>query len=114
MITRKRFASLANVIPDPGNAGAINVTRSGVCNLTSAGAETRTLAAPTLDGQEIALCCNVDGGDNVITVASAFNQAGNTTITMNDAGDYAKLTATRIASVLRWRLDVNDGATLGP
>lgn len=106
-------SATGHVIPDPGNAGAISVTTSGVCNLTSAGAETRTLAIPTFVGQEIALSCDVDGGDNVITVASAFNQAGNTLITLNDAGDFVVLKGVHIAGTRRWRLVVNDGATLG-
>lgn len=100
-------------IADPGNAGAIAVTANGVCNLTSTGAETRTLAIPTFQGQRLNLCMNVDGGDIVITVASAFNQATNTTITMNDAGDSAELVGVLIASALRWRLVYNDGCTLG-
>ncbi len=52
-------------------------------------------------------------GDNVITVASAFNMAGNTTITLNDAGDFVLLKGVHIAGTRRWRLVVNDGATLG-
>jgi len=99
-------------IADPGNAGAIPVTSSGVCNLTSAGAETRTLAAPTFEGQRLTICMNVDGGDIVLTVASAINQAGNTQATFNDAGDTLNLIAARIAGALRWRLINNDGATL--
>ena len=103
----------ANTVADPGNAGAIAVTKSGVSNLTSGGAETRTLAVPTFLGQRLVLCMNVDGGDIVTTVASAFNQAGNTTITMNDAGDHVELVGCLIASALRWRIVNNDGCTLG-
>jgi hypothetical protein len=99
-------------IADPGASGAIPVTRSGVCNITTAAAETRTLAAPTFEGQTLTLCMNVDGGDAAITVASAFNQAGNTVITLNDAGDTVNLVAARIASALRWRIVNNDGASL--
>lgn len=99
-------------ITDPGNAGAIPVTHSGSCAMTTAAAETRTLAAPTFDGQHITLCADVDGGDNVITVSAAFNAAGNTVITMDDAGDCAVLVATRIAGALRWRLISSNGCTL--
>lgn len=99
-------------ITDPGNAGAIPVLQAGVCNLTTAAAETRTLAVPTYMGQRLTLCLKVDGGDCVVTVASAYNQAGNTVITFNDAGDVVDLVATQIAGVLRWRLLANDGATL--
>ncbi len=110
---KQAATATGNNIADPGNAGAIAVTANGVCNITSAGAETRTLAIPTFQGQRLNLCMNVDGGDVVITVASAFNQAANTTITMNDAGDSAELVGTLIASALRWRLVYNDGCTLG-
>lgn len=110
---KRAATATASNITDPGNAGAIPVTTDGVCNLTSAGAETRTLAIPTFQGQRLNLCMNVDGGDIVITVASAFNQATNTTITMNDAGDSVELVGVLIASALRWRLVYNDGCTLG-
>lgn len=109
--------NLADVTPttlaDPGNAGAIPVTALyGVCNITTAGAETRTLAAPTMMGQRIVLCHDTDGGDGVITVASAFNQAGNTIITLNDAGDHVELVCATIAGAKRWRIVNNDGASL--
>lgn len=107
-----RASATANVIADPGNAGAIAVTDSGVCNLTSAGAETRTLAIPTFVGQRLTLCMDVDGGDVVVTVASAYNQAANTIITLNDAGDTINLVGCHIAGVRRWRLVNNDGCTL--
>lgn len=109
-----RLAATATAfnIPDPGNAGAIPVTTSGVCNLTSAGAETRTVAAPTFEGQMLTLVCNVAGAGNVVTFASAFNQAGNTVATFNDAGDTLNVIGARIASALRWRLINNDGCTL--
>lgn len=99
-------------IADPGNAGAIPVTRSGNCAITSAGAETRTLAIPGVAGIELALSLDVDGGDAVVTVASAINQAGNNTITLNDAGDTVVLKAVKKAGALIWRVVVNDGATL--
>ena len=115
-------AALAEIYPritgvaiaDPGNSTkAIPVTRSGVCAITTAGAETRTLAIPSFVGQRITLCLNVDGGDCVITVASAINQAGNTTITLNDIGDTVALVGILRSGVRAWRVLVNDGATLG-
>ena len=115
-------AALAEIYPniggvqiaDPGNSTkAIPVTRSGVCAITTAGAETRTLAIPSFVGQRITLCLNVDGGDCVITVASAINQAGYTTITLNDIGDTVDLVGILRSGVRAWRVLVNDGATLG-
>jgi hypothetical protein len=101
------------LIADPGNAGAIPVTRSGSVPITTAAAETRTLAIPTLIGQILTISCDVYAvGDAVITVASAINQAGNTIITLNTAGDTVKLEGVQIAGVLAWRVIVNDGAAL--
>lgn len=106
-------ASDPHKIVDPGNAGAIPVTKSGVCNLTSVGGgETRTLAIPQFDGQRLALCCDVDGGGIAITVASSINQAGNTVITMNDVDDFVELLAVRKAGVLRWQTVISDGVAL--
>lgn len=99
-------------IADPGDAGAIPVVRSGSVPITTAGAETRTLAIPTFIGQELTISCDVYVGDGVITVAAAINQAGNTIITLNTAGDTVKLTAVQVGSALVWRVVVNDGAAL--
>jgi predicted RecA/RadA family phage recombinase len=104
--------STQNTIADPGDAGAIPVTKSGVCAITTAAAETRTLAIPGHIGQILAISMDVDGGDCVITVAAAINQAGNTHITLNDAGDTVVLVGVQKAAGLVWRVLVNDGATL--
>lgn len=105
---------VSNTIADPGNAGAIPVTRSGTCPLTSAGAgETRTLAAPSFVNQVITIVHAVDGGDIAIAVATTVNQAGNTTITMSEVDDAIGLIAVKIAAgALRWRVMFNDGGVL--
>jgi len=102
------------LIADPGDAGAIPVTRTGnVAITTGAAGETRTLADPSAVGTRLALSCDVHGGgDAVITVATAFNQAGNTTITLNGAGDYVALESVQVGGANVWRLIVNDGAAL--
>jgi len=104
--------SLGFAIADPGNAGAIPVTRSGQVAITTAGAETRTLAIPTFAGQRLVISMDVDGGDAVITVAAAFNQTGNNTITLNDAGDTVELVGVQVGGALVWRNAFNDGAAL--
>ena len=107
------YARVATQIADPGNSvKAIPVTRDGVCAITTAGAETRTLAIPSFVGQQITLCLNVDGGDCVVTVASAINQTGNNTITFGDIGDTVALIGVLRSGVRAWRVLVNDGATL--
>ena len=103
---------LSAVIADPGDAGAIGVANGGSCQLVTADAETRTLAVPTIVGQVLALCLKTDGGDCVITAASAVNQAGNNTITLGDAGDTIVLVGVQVGGAKAWRVLVNDGCTL--
>lgn len=102
----------SNTIADPGDAGAIAVTGSGSCALVTAGAETRTIAIPSYKGYTVNLYLDTDGGDCVITAASAINQAGNNTITLDDAGDWISLRAISVGGTLAWRVVANDGCTL--
>lgn len=108
------YPSVPVAIADPGDAGAIPVTRSGQCAITTGAAgETRTLAIPAFVGERLTISHDVDGGgDAVITVAAAINQTGNNTITLNDAGDTVDLVGVQVGGALVWRLVVNDGATL--
>lgn len=102
------------LIADPGDAGAIPVTRSGNVAITTGGVgETRTLAIPGAAGITLNISIDVDGGGDVaVTVASAMNQAGNTIATFADAGDVLVLVAVQVAGALVWRVVANDGATL--
>jgi len=100
------------LLEDTGDAGAIPVARSGNVALTSAGAETRTLAIPAEQGIELVVSCDVYVGDIVITAASAVNQAGNTVITLGSAGVTIAFKAVQVAGALVWRIAMNDGATL--
>lgn len=105
---------LSDVVADPANGNAIAVTHSGSCVLVSVGAaETRTLAIPTFLGQQISLFMDTDGGDIVITVASAVNEAGNTTLTFAEIGEHIQLVAISIGGTLVWRVAVNDSVVLG-
>lgn len=100
-------------IADPGDGAAIPVTTSGVCAITTAAAETNTLAIPTAVGQMLTLICDVYAvGDRVVTVASAVNQTGNNTLTFGAAGDYIVLQGAQLAGVLVWRVLSNDGVGL--
>ena len=111
-VTANHYGPLNNAIADPGDGEAIPVTSSGTVAIVTAGAETGTLAAPAFVGQELVLYMKTDGGDGVITVASAINQTGNNTITMNDAGDTIRLVAVESGANKVWRVVVNDGCTL--
>jgi len=99
-------------ITDPGGAGAIPVTASGSVALVTAGAETRTLAAPTFIGQELTLYCKTFVGNAVVTCATTVNEAGNNTITFSATGQACRLYAVEEGSTLRWRLTSVDGAAL--
>lgn len=101
-------------VADPGTAGAIPVSVAGptVCVLTSAGAETRTLADPAYVGQQLMLAFDTDGGDIVLTAASAVNQTGNNTLTFADAGDQISLRAASVGGAPKWRVMSNDGVAL--
>lgn len=100
-------------IPDPGDAGAIQVNQPGFCELTTGGAETRTLADPSYRGQIIDLYCFYDGGDCVITAASPINQTGNTQMTFTDVGEHIRLIGYYNATDgWEWRAICNDGVAL--
>lgn len=104
---------LPTVITDPGDAGAIPVNEgSGVVNLVTAGAETRTLAAPLFEGQTLQLNFQTDGGNCVVTASAGVNQTGNNTLTIADAGDHMLLQAGRSGASLVWRVVANDGVAL--
>lgn len=101
------------IIPDPGDAGTIDTSRSGYCELTSAGAETRTLADPTYRGQIIDLVFVSDGGDITITSSSPVNQSGNTSLVTADIGDHLRVMgAYNATDGWEWKVVVNDGWAL--
>ena len=85
------------------NAEALPVFAEKI-SITTAGAETRTLAAPLHVGQELTLYCKTDGGNCVVTCATTINEQGGTTIVFNETGQSVKLTAIEEGSTLRWRM----------
>jgi len=103
---------LTNVVADPGNAGAIPITDSGTVQLVTAGAETRTLAAPTDVGQVLSLCFKTKVGNCVVTCATGVNQTGNNTLTFDTAGEVIVLAAIAVGADKRWRVVANDGVGL--
>jgi predicted RecA/RadA family phage recombinase len=112
-VTNTVHNALTAEIADPGNAGAIPVADSGHADIVTAGAETRTLAAPSYVGQTLLVSLKTDGGDCVITCATAVNQSGFNTIILNDAGDAILLVAKANGADKRWSVVSNDGATVG-
>lgn len=110
----------ASKIPGPAPAAisaatgtAIPVAYSGSLAVTTAAAETNTLADPTFLGQTLTIFVDTYAvGDRVITAASRINQTGNTVITLGAVGDFIKLEAITIAGALKWQVIANDGAAL--
>lgn len=94
------------------NGAALAVKFGGSINITTAGAETRTLAAPGYVGQTLTLYFQTDGGDCVITSSAAINAAGNTIITMAEAGDCITLRGVYTGAAMVWRVIENDGCAL--
>ncbi len=110
--TAAQYNNLADVLTDPGDAGAIPVTRGGHVPLVTAGAETRTLADPTFMGQQLLLAMKTDGGNCVVTAATAVNEAGNNTITFDNPGETLLLVAIESDATLVWRVVLTDAAAL--
>lgn len=104
-VIRRRLHDARKTMPDPGNAGTIVCSHDGViCNLTSAGAETRTLALPTRQGASIKLHMITDAGNITLTVASAHNELGATTFVFSDVGQYIVFESfVTSAGVFFWR-----------
>jgi len=101
-------------ISDPGDGGSVDVSRSGYVELTTSGAETRTLPDPTFRGQQLDIVFITDGGNCVITSSSAMNQTGNNTATFADVGDHQRLVgiADGPTDSFEWREIANDGVSL--
>lgn len=94
-------------LDDPGDAGAIPVLQSGMCVLVSAGAETRTLAAPARAGQQLILNAKTVTTSITVTCATGFNQAGDTVALFDADGETLFLFSVYVGSNLRWRIVEN-------
>jgi predicted RecA/RadA family phage recombinase len=113
-LTSATTVNIANpattAITDPGASGAIPITASGYVNMVSAGAETRTLAAPASEGELLLICFQTKVGNIVITCASTFNRTGNNTATFSAAGQSMLLIGIKSGSNLLWMSVVSDAA----
>lgn len=104
--------STTTPIADPGDAGAIPVATSGYVPLVTAGAETRTLAAPASIGLQLLLYMKTDGGDCVVACATTVNETGNNRLTFDNTGEAILLVAVEEGANLRWRSMGADGVGL--
>ena len=95
---------------DPGASGTITVDRWGaMVPIVSATAEARTLAVPTKAGLLCTVLLDDDGGDVTLTVTSGYNQTGDTSITLDTAGDFVTFISVKIGANYRWRIVAQEG-----
>lgn len=97
----------ANVETSSTNAGAISITKL-YSKITSAGAESRTLAAPSRVGQSKIIYFLTDGGDVTLALTNVWaNEAK--TATFNDVGDNLVLIS---ADTTKWTLISSPGVSI--
>ena len=101
-------------IVDPGNAGAIDNSYSGVVLLTSGSSgETRTLGDPHYLGQTMTIVMQTDGGGDIdITFDSQINSGGKTIAAIDDVDGQLDLIAIKEGTALQWRIVSNRGTVL--
>jgi len=101
------------LVADPGDAAALENAKSASIALTTAAAETRTLADPAARGIQLTISADdVSSGDAVVTAATAINQTGNNTLTFDAAGETIFLESVTVGGALVWRVVGNDGVDL--
>lgn len=106
----------AGIGNDPGSAGTIRPTLWGqVFPIVTATAEARTLAAPTRAGVQAVVVLDTDGGKLTLTVTGGYNQAGDTSIVFDTAGDMCIFTSVKVGATYRWELtyEGGTGASMG-
>lgn len=101
-------------VADPGNGGQIILPdhHHAVCALTSAGAETRTIAVPRFHGQRCTLSCETHAGNIVVNVAGDGNTQGHDEITFTAIGQAVDMVAVKRSGALRWRAAVADPTSI--
>lgn len=116
-VLRDLFRAFESVGPgigrDPGNAGTMTPTHWGQQFLiTTAGAETRTLARPANAGILTSVVLDTDGGDMTLTVTGGFNAAGDTTIVFGDAGDMVTFMSVKTGTTFQWSIVSQEGTNI--
>ena len=95
---------------DPGNAGTITPSQWGQQFLiTTAAAETRTLARPDKAGIQTSIVLDTYGGDLTLTVTGGFDANGNTTIVFGDAGDMVLFMSVKTGTTYQWTMVSHEG-----
>ena len=98
------------VLNDPGDAGSIEPTMWGQqCLITTATAETRTLARPAKAGILCSISLDTDGGDLTLTVTGGYNTDADTSITFDDAGDLVVFLSVKTGTTYQWTAIAQEG-----
>jgi hypothetical protein len=107
------------LVTDPGSGGTITVDRWGsVVPVVTAGAEARTLAAPTKAGLVVTVVLDTRVGDLTLTVNPAsgtvygYNADNATTIVFGSAGDYVTFMSIKAGSEYAWRVVSHEGTNV--
>lgn len=109
--TAHKLFNSAILMKDPGASGTIVVDRTPVTvQLISATAETRTLRRPSRAGLTAKIGFKTDGGDITLTVTGGYDEDGSTSITFNEAGQYAVFESFHDGSNGYWRMTAFEGA----
>jgi len=70
--------------------------------ITTAGAETRTLARPAKAGLLTSVVLDTDGGDLTLTVTGGYNSDADTAIVFDDAGDMVVFLSVKTGTTYQW------------
>ncbi len=98
---------------DPGSGGTIYVSRWGaICPVVTAGAEARTLAAPTKAGILCTVLHHTYAGALTLTVTGGYNYDGDTSITLGDAGDFVTFLSMQVGSSYYWKVIAQEGTNV--
>jgi len=81
-------------------------------SITTAAAETRTLSQPTKPDCVCKVVLDVDGGDLTLTVTGGYNQAADTSITFDTAGDWVLFHSIEVGTSYYWRVASSEGTTI--
>lgn len=95
----------APLLKDPGSAGTISILEQSpvCCNLVSAGAEARTLSRALRAGAFIAIVGKTVAGTITLTVTGGYNEDGDTTFSITEAGQFILLQSFDIGGSITWR-----------
>jgi hypothetical protein len=82
-----------------------------VFEVTTAGAEARTLAQPTKAGLTCRVVLDVYVGALTLTVTGGWNEDSDTAIVFGDAGDWAEFASFKVGTSYYWRLVASEGVS---